>query len=179
MGFEQDAPVVRLRDIHIEQAQRVLGCFSVRLELVADGCTIPGSYWGECEAGLIAACVYVRKDTPVHSMLHEACHVIVLPEQQRTSIHTNASDSIAEEDASCYLQLRLAEYIDGFGYSRACQDMDTWGYSFRLGSTHAWFQNDAEDASVFLQQSGIMDANHTIPALLRLAHIVPTIELNS
>ena len=25
-------------------------------------------------------------------------------------------------------------------------DMDTWGYSFRLGSARAWFEGDAEDA---------------------------------
>jgi hypothetical protein len=29
-------------------------------------------------------------------------------------------------------------------------DMDAWGYSFRLGSTRAWFENDAEDARAFL-----------------------------
>ena len=25
-------------------------------------------------------------------------------------------------------------------------DMDTWGYSFRLGDTRSWFERDAEDA---------------------------------
>jgi hypothetical protein len=30
-------------------------------------------------------------------------------------------------------------------------DMDAWGYSFRLGSTRAWFEADAEDAREFLQ----------------------------
>ena len=30
------------------------------------------------------------------------------------------------------------------------QDMDAWGYSFRLGSTRAWFESDAEDARAWL-----------------------------
>ena len=29
-------------------------------------------------------------------------------------------------------------------------DMDAWGYTFRLGSAHAWFEHDAEDAREFL-----------------------------
>jgi hypothetical protein len=29
-------------------------------------------------------------------------------------------------------------------------DMDAWGYSFRLGSTHAWFEHDAADARAWL-----------------------------
>jgi hypothetical protein len=34
-------------------------------------------------------------------------------------------------------------------------DMDAWGYSFRLGSTRAWFEHDADDARVFLQARGL------------------------
>lgn len=150
MGFEYDTAVVRIRDISIEQARQLLGCFSLQLIEIADGILIPGSYWGECEAGIIGSTVYVRQDTPIHSLLHEACHIIVLPEQQRANVHTDATDSIAEEDATCYLQLMLADYIQGFGFERACQDMDTWGYTFRLGSAIAWFENDAEDAYAFL-----------------------------
>jgi hypothetical protein len=29
-------------------------------------------------------------------------------------------------------------------------DMDAWGYTFRLGSTRAWFENDAAEARAFL-----------------------------
>ncbi len=28
--------------------------------------------------------------------------------------------------------------------------MDAWGYSFRLGSTRAWFEGDAQDARAWL-----------------------------
>jgi hypothetical protein len=35
-------------------------------------------------------------------------------------------------------------------------DMDAWGYSFRLGSTRAWFEGDAEDAREWLEQRGLL-----------------------
>ena len=37
------------------------------------------------------------------------------------------------------------------------QDMDAWGYSFRLGSTRAWFTRDAEDARLWLLAHGLID----------------------
>ncbi len=156
MAAELNAAVVRVCDIDLQQAQFLLGCFSLQLCLVEDDAPIPGSFWGECEAGIIGSNVYVRSDTPVHSLLHEACHLIVLPAEKRVSIHTDASDSIAEEDATCYLQLLLANCIDGFGFERACTDMDCWGYTFRLGSARAWFERDAEDAQQFLFECGIL-----------------------
>lgn len=156
MGFEADAAVVRLRDIAIGQARQLLGLFDLELVLVPDGEAIPGSYWGECEAGLIGTRVYARADTPVHSLLHEACHLIVLPPEKRAAVHTDASDSVPEEDATCYLQLLLADRIAGFGFARACADMDAWGYSFRLGSARAWFEQDADDARAFLRVRGIL-----------------------
>src|SRR5690606_12204828 len=105
---------------------------------VEDGAPIPGSYWGEPEAGIIGSTVYARADTPVHSMLHEACHLIVLPPERRAQVHTDATDSVPEEDATCYLQIVLAEALPGVGSTRLMADMDAWGYSFRLGSTRAW-----------------------------------------
>ena len=66
-------------DIAFADAQCLLAAHGLRLHHVAAGEPIPGSYWGEPEAGIIASNVYVRDDTPVHSMLHEACHLIVLP----------------------------------------------------------------------------------------------------
>lgn len=156
MPFELQAAVVRICDIDIKQARHLLGCFSLELIVLADDEPILGSFWGECEAGLIGSTVYVRRDTPIHSLLHEAGHLMVMPQERRASVHTNATDSIAEEDATCYLQLLLANSIDGFGFERACADMDLWGYTFRLGSARAWFENDAEDAQQFLFESGIL-----------------------
>jgi hypothetical protein len=39
--------------------------------------------------------------------------------------------------------------------------MDAWGYSFRLGSTAAWFERDAEDARAWLLLHGLIDAAGT------------------
>ena len=36
--------------------------------------------------------------------------------------------------------------------ARLMADMDAWGYSFRLGSARAWFENDAEDARRSLRE---------------------------
>ena len=134
----------------------LLARYGLRLMRVGDGEPIPGSFWGEPEAGLIAYDVFARDDTPVHSLLHEAAHLIVMPYERRSTTHTNASDSIAEEDATCALQILLADELPGVGRARLMADMDAWGYTFRLGSARAWFENDAEDAFVYLLELGII-----------------------
>jgi hypothetical protein len=35
--------------------------------------------------------------------------------------------------------------------------MDAWGYSFRLGSARAWFEEDADEARGWLQRHGLTD----------------------
>lgn len=152
MAGNEDS-ILTLADIAFDDAVALLRGFGLELVAVPAGAPIPGSYWGEPEAGIIAERVYVRPDTPVHSMLHEACHLIVLPPERRARVHTDATDSIAEEDATCYLQIVLAERLPGVGSARLMADMDAWGYSFRLGSAQAWFEHDAEDARQWLQRN--------------------------
>ncbi|MDY0023150.1 hypothetical protein [Arenimonas caeni] len=144
------ADVLRLADIGFEAPTALLAGYGLVLETVPGGQPIPGSYWGECEAGLVGTTVYARADTPVHSLLHEACHLIVMPPERRALVHTDATDSVAEEDATCCLQILLADRLPGVGSQRLMADMDAWGYTFRLGSARAWFENDAEDARAFL-----------------------------
>lgn len=150
--------VLRLADIGFEAPTDLLAGHGLELVRVAADAPIPGSFWGEPEAGVIASRVYARIDTPVHSLLHEACHLLVAAPVRRASIHTDASDSLEEEDATCYLQIVLADALPGFGRERALADMDAWGYSFRLGSARAWFERDAEDARRFLAQRGLLPA---------------------
>lgn len=145
-----------LADLAPGVAATLLNRYDLTLRLVADGAPIPGSYWGEPEAGIIGTTVFARADTPVHSLLHEACHLIVAPEHKRPSIHTDASESQAEEDATCYLQIALADELAEAGRERIMADMDAWGYTFRLGSARAWFEGDAEDARVWLTQCGLI-----------------------
>lgn len=142
--------MLRLADIDGGAARELLAQYGLDLERVADDAPIPGSYWGEPEAGVIGSTVYARADTPVHSLLHEACHLIVLPQERRAAVHTDASDSVAEEDATCYLQIVLANRLPGVGSERLMADMDAWGYSFRLGCARAWFEHDAQDARSWL-----------------------------
>jgi len=155
---EAEPVVTRVADIDPDAAAALLAGHGLRLHRVADGAAIPGSYWGEPEAGIIGCDVYVRGDTPVHSMLHEACHLIVLPPERRALVHTDATDSVAEEDATCYLQIVLAEALPGVGSARLMADMDAWGYTYRLGSTRAWFEQDAENAREWLLARGLLPA---------------------
>jgi hypothetical protein len=148
--------VLRLSSIDNVAVRALLSHHGLVLECIDDGAPIPGSFWGESEAGVIGNTVYARADTPVHSLLHEACHLIVAPADKREHIDTDASDSQAEEDATCYLQIVLADEWPGVGSARMCADMDRWGYTFRLGSARAWFEHDAEDAHAWLVRRGLL-----------------------
>ena len=147
--------VLLLADIAFADVATLLARYDLRLQQVADGAPIPGSYWGEPEAGLIGHTVYARADTPVHSLLHEAAHLIVLPQERRAAVHTDATDSVAEEDAVCVLQSLLADALPGVGAARVLADMDAWGYTFRLGSARAYVEHDAAAAWTWLQQRGL------------------------
>jgi len=153
---DESANVLRIHDIGFKACEALLARYGLQLIRVDDDAPIPGSYWGEPEAGVIGCSVYARADTPLHSLLHETCHLLVAAPRRRASIHTDASDSQIEEDAACYLQIVLADALRGFGRGRALRDMDTWGYSFRLGSAQAWFERDAEDARAFLRERKLL-----------------------
>ena len=152
-----EASVMRLGELGFAAPAALLARYGLRLERVESGCPIPGSFWGDEEAGIIGSTVYARDDTPVHSLLHEAGHLIVLPDDRRQSVHTDATDSIDEEDATCYLQIVLADELPGVGRQRLMTDMDAWGYSFRLGSTQAWFEQDAANARRWLIARELLD----------------------
>lgn len=132
--------------------------YGLDLQLVAPQTVIPGSYWGESEAGLIRGRVFARLDTPVHSVLHETAHSICMSPERRAGLDTNAGGDHPEETAVCYLQVLLADALAAFGRERMLHDMDAWGYTFRLGSAAAWFDRDADDARIWLVEHGILDA---------------------
>lgn len=155
--------MLTLADIDIDAVTALLARYGLAFERVADGEPIPGSYWGECEAGIIGSTVYARGDTPVHSLLHEAGHLIVLAPERRAAVHTDATDSIDEENAVCVLQALLADALPGVGADRVLADMDAWGYTFRLGSARAYVEHDADDAWTWLANAGLID-----PATRRL-----------
>ncbi|MEE4637824.1 MAG: hypothetical protein V2J42_03710 [Wenzhouxiangella sp.] len=137
---------------------KLLNQFGLRLEWIGCNNPIPGSFWGDEEAGLIQNRLYARDDTPIHSILHEACHWLCMDEARRQGLHTNAGGDYDEENAVCYLQILLADQLPGYGRDRCMADMDAWGYSFRLGSARAWFEQDAEDARTWLVERRIISA---------------------
>lgn len=144
--------MIFFNDLNNRNITTLLSNYGLTIRQVPLNNDIPGSFWGNPEAGLIDNHLYVRADTPIHSLLHEACHYICMPAERRENLHTDAGGDYDEENAVCYLQILLADQIQGYSTTACMEDMDTWGYSFRLGSTRAWFEQDAEDAKMWLKK---------------------------
>jgi hypothetical protein len=151
-----EAVVLVCRALSEGSLVRLLEPFGLEVREVAEDAPIPGSYWGAPEAGIRGTTLFIRPDTPVHSALHEACHLICADPARRSEIDTDAGGSTQEEDAVCYLQIVLAGHLPAIGAARLMADMDAWGYSFRLGSTRAWFERDADDARAWLVAHGLL-----------------------
>ena len=150
--------VLRLEQLDSPQPLAdLLARYRLQLVTVEPGQAIPGSFWGDEEAGLVGDRLYARPDTPIHSILHEACHYICMDPQRRAALDTDAAGDYDEENAVCYLQTLLADELSDFGRQRSFADMDAWGYSFRLGTARAWFEQDADDARDWLLREGLID----------------------
>jgi hypothetical protein len=145
----------------------LLARYGLTLTLVAPRETIPGSYWGDSEAGLRGDDLYARLDTPLHSVLHEAGHYVCMTPERRAGLDRDAGGDDLEESAVCYLQVLFADELPHVGRARLFTDMDTWGYSFRLGSTRAWFEEDAEDAREWLRAHGVLDSSGLLSGVPR------------
>jgi hypothetical protein len=159
--------VLKLSTVDRISVALALSRYGLDLALVAPEEGIPGSYWGDSEAGLRGDRLFARLDTPIHSILHEASHYICMTPERRAGLDKDAGGDDLEESAVCYLQILLADRIPGVGRARLCTDMDEWGYSFRLGSARVWFESDADDARIWLTEQGVIDANGSVTGLLR------------
>jgi hypothetical protein len=153
----ENAEVLRLSDIDGIELCNLLAKFEIELKHCDSAQPIPASYWGDDEAGLRGNHLYARADTPLHSILHEASHYICMDSERRLQLERDAGSDDAEESAVCYLQVLLSDDINCVGRKRLFADMDVWGYSFRLESTQAWFENDAEDARSWLIRNGLIN----------------------
>jgi hypothetical protein len=131
--------------------------YGVELRQLAPGATLPGSYWGESEAGLRGDELFVREDTPLHSLLHELSHYVCMSGERRSGLDRDAGGDDDEESAVCFLQIVLADELAPLRRDRMLRDMDAWGYTFRLGSARAWFEQDATDACQWLRRHGVLD----------------------
>lgn len=143
--------------IDIKQLRDVLADFDLAVSEIALDAPIPGSFWGDAEAGLAGDTLRVRPDTPVHSALHEAGHYICMEPGRRAVLDTDAGGDYDEENAVCYWQIMICDRIHGIDRAAMCADMDAWGYTFRLGSAAVWFAEDAEDARAWLVAAGLLD----------------------
>lgn len=143
------------------------GRYGIELQRVPDGAPIPGSFWGAPEAGVAGTVVFARGDTPLHSLLHELCHIVCMTPARRNALYCDAGGDDAEECAVCYLQILLADELAGLGSARLMRDMDAWGYSFRLGSAARWFREDAGDARAWLLARSLLRASGRITWRLR------------
>src|SRR5262245_64641450 len=119
-----NARVVTLSELDRREVEALVAAYGAQLRDVAPREAIPGSYWGESEAGLIGDAVYVRADTPAHSLLHELCHYVCMDDERRAALATDAGGNDDEESAVCYLQVLLARELPGFGMEACLRDMD-------------------------------------------------------
>ena len=156
-------------DLAAHSVAELLRKYGLSIELVAGGHSINGSYWGEPEAGIVGDQVFVRGNTPIHSLLHETAHIVCMTPARRSKLNGDAGGDDLEECAVCYLQIVLASELPGAGEARLMQDMDDWGYSFRLGSTRRWYEEDAEDASAWLKRYGLLESDRRPTFRLRQA----------
>lgn len=159
--------VLTCAELGITPLRTLFARYGVAVVEVPPDTPIPGSWFGDPEAGIIQRTVYVRGDTPVHSALHEGCHLICMDEARRAKLHTDAGGDYDEENGVNYLQILLADFLPGVGRARMMADMDAWGYTYRLGSARAWFEHDAEDARDWLLRHGLIDAEDTPTFRLR------------
>lgn len=142
--------------------------YGLQLRWLDEAEPLPGSFWGESEAGLKGNELFIRADTPLHSLLHELSHYVCMSAERRAGLDRDAGGDDAEECAVCYLQILLADELHGFDRERMLRDMDAWGYSFRFGSARAWFEADAEDARRWLHRHGLVDAGSRPTFRLRI-----------
>lgn len=159
--------VLRINDIKHTELINLLARYQLEVQITPPGKAIPGSFWGDEEAGLIGHQIFLREDTPIHSALHEACHFVCMDDARRKQLSTNAGNFQQEENAVCYLQILLSDDLSSLGRQRMLSDMDAWGYSFRLGSTQNWFEQDAEDARDWLLKHGLIDHDNCSTYQLR------------
>jgi hypothetical protein len=160
--------MLRLLTLDRVELALVLHQYGLELTLVAPQEDIPGSYWGDSEAGLRGDMLYARLDTPVHSVLHEASHYICMTPERRAGLDRDAGGDDPEESAVCYLQILMSDALPGVGRDRLMRDMDEWGYSFRLGSTRTWFEGDAADAHEWLLAHGVIRTDGSLTGDVRV-----------
>jgi hypothetical protein len=149
--------VLTCADVTAAALTALVGRYGARLVEVPAPEPVPESFWGDPEAGLDGNAVYARPDTPLHSLLHELGHYVCATPGRREALRRDAGGDDDEEAGVCFLQIVLADFVQGFGRERCLTDMDAWGYSFREGSARAWLDGDGRDARAWLLERRLID----------------------
>lgn len=155
----ESAAVLPVKDLSAAAICALADRYSIALKWLDRNAAIGDSYWGEPEAGISSLGISLRGDTPMHSLLHELCHIVCMTAQRRRAFARDAGGTEPEECAVCYLQVLLAEQLPGYSAARCLSDMDAWGYSFREGSAAAWFRGDGREAQAWLLAHDLIDTD--------------------
>ena len=97
----------------------LFGQYRLRVNRVASGDDIPGSYWGDSEAGLVGDTLFARDDTPVHSVLHEGCHFVDLVSQM-LGVQVGSTGPVMVGPLEAEIDRDLAEVV---GHDAARRDV--------------------------------------------------------
>ncbi len=125
----RDDSVLSCSDMAADVVDRLLGRYSIDVEWLAAGTPITGSFWGEPEAGIVGRQVFVRPDTPVHSLLHEVCHIICMTPERAGMRSTAMLVATIWKSLQCvtcrsYLQI-ICRVLAGNGLCRTWMPGDT------------------------------------------------------
>lgn len=149
--------MIEFHELGSAAVHQLLARYGLELILVSPGADIPASYWGGAEAGLAGRCLFVRDDTPAHSLLHEMSHYVCMTSDRRDELWRDAGGDVDEESAVCYLQVLLADNVPALGRDRILCDLDSWGYTFREGSAGKWFHGDGRLSREWLRSEDLID----------------------
>ena len=79
--------VLCVADRDVREIADLLMRYGLEWKLEPDQSDITGSFWGAPEAGIVARSVYVRADTPIHSVLHEVSHIVCMTPDRRAILN--------------------------------------------------------------------------------------------
>ena len=88
--YKAASNILRVGDICIGDLRELLARYGLSLILQPYGEEITGSHWGESEAGIVGHNVFVRNDTPIHSLLHETAHIVCMSGERRRALSQDA-----------------------------------------------------------------------------------------
>lgn len=93
--------VLRFSDVDSHELTELIACYQIELCLTPKDLPAPGSFCGGEEAGLVGKPLYLRTDTPIHSVLHQVCHYICMDSKRRLSLNADAG---SDDDAQQWLR---------------------------------------------------------------------------